>query len=329
MPPLKRPALPAMLLFLAPLPLLAVGCAESTGPDAGAGTSRATKSGPGRIGAVLPTFNHPFFLAMKEGMEAKAKELGVEVDVRDGQDDDAKQIAQVETLLNLGRDAVILCPRDEDALTPAVEAANRASVPILALNRRINGGEVVSYVGADDAEGGVLQGEELVRLLGPKGGKIVYLEGTEGSSPQRKRNAGLMAILQKHPEIELADSRFAGFQEDKAKSVMTDLVRRFKPGEIRAVVAQSDEMALPAAEVAQAEGWKDVAVLGFDGSKAAFDAVRDGRLGCTILQDPREQGARAVEVMAAKLKGETVDQEIVTPLRLINKANVDQHQPAY
>jgi ribose transport system substrate-binding protein len=315
------------LLFLAPL--LTVGCAESTGPDAGGPSSASGKSGPGRIGAVLPTFNHPFFLAMKEGMEAKAKELGVEVDVRDGQDDDAKQIAQVETLLNLGRDAVILCPRDEDALTPAVEAANRVNVPILALNRRINGGEVVSYVGADDSEGGVLQGEELVRLLGPKGGKIVYLEGTEGSSPQRKRNAGLTAILQKHPEIELADSRFAGFQEDKAKSVMTDLVRRFKPGEIRAVVAQSDEMALPAAEVAQAEGWKDVVVLGFDGSKAAFDAVRDGRLACTILQDPREQGAKAVEVMAAKLKGETVDQEIVTPLRLINKANVDQHQPAY
>ncbi|AMV37051.1 sugar ABC transporter substrate-binding protein [Planctomyces sp. SH-PL62] len=323
--PMKRPAELAFLLFLAPL---AVGCAEKSASTEG-GASPASASSSGRIGAVLPTFNHPFFLAMKDGMEAKARELGLEVDVRDGQDDDAKQIAQVETLLNLGLKAVILCPRDEDALTPAVEAANRVSVPILALNRRINGGEVVSYVGADDAEGGVLQGEELVRLLGPKGGKIVYLEGTEGSSPQRKRNAGLMAVLQKHPEIEVADSRFAGFQEDKAKSVMTDLVRRFQPGEIRAVVAQSDEMALPAAEVAQAEGWKDVMVLGFDGSQAAFDAVRDGRLACTILQDPREQGAKAVEVMAAKLKGETVDQEVVTPLRLINKANVDQHKPAY
>jgi len=324
MPLPKRPAELALLLLS---PLLLAGCAENSGREPGG----ASPSGPdsGRIGAVLPTFNHPFFLAMKEGMEEKAKELGVEVDVRDGQDDDAKQIAQVETLLNLGVKAVILCPRDEDALVPAVEAANRASTPILALNRRINGGEVVSYVGADDSEGGVDQGEELVRLLGPKGGKIVYLEGTEGSSPQRKRNAGLMAVLQQHPEIEVADSRFAGFQEDKAKGVMTDLVRRFPPGEIKAVVAQSDEMALPAAEVAQSEGWKDVVVLGFDGSKAAFDAVRDGRLACTILQDPREQGAKAVEVMAAKLKGETVDQEVVTPLRLINKANVDEHRPAY
>ncbi len=314
------------LSLLFGLMLLAPGCGNQTDTSSQTPTDKA---GLGRIGAVLPTFNHPFFLAQKQGMEEKAKELGLTIDVRDGQDDDAKQIGQIETLINLGCSALILCPRDEDALVPAVEAANRAKVPILALNRRINGGEVVSYVGADDAEGGVLQGEELVRVLGPKGGKILYLEGTEGSSPQRNRSAGLLAVLQKHPEIIMVDRRFAGFQEDKAKSVMTDLVRRFQPGEIQAVVAQSDEMALPAAEVAQAEGWKDTIILGFDGSKSAFDAVRDGRLQSTILQDPKEQGAKAVETLAAKLKGQIVDQEVVTPLRLINKANVDQFQPSY
>ena len=102
-----------------------------------------------------------------------------------------------------------------------------------------------------------------------------------------------MAALKKHPEIVIADRRFAAFQEDKAKAVMTDLVRRFSPGEIRAVVAQSDEMAVPAAEVVQTEGWKDVLIFGFDGSRSAFDAIlRAGRLKATILQDPLEQGQR-------------------------------------
>jgi ABC-type sugar transport system substrate-binding protein len=311
---------------------LALGVAGCGGEPEGVPGSPApgnVEARGGKIGAVLPTFSHPFFLAQKEGMEAKAKELGLEIDVRDGQDDDAKQIGQVETLINLGCRAIILCPRDEDALVPAVEAANRANIPIIALNRRINGGEVLCYVGADDSEGGVLQGEELAKLLGPKGGKILYLEGTEGSSPQRKRSDGLTAVLEKHPEITIADRRFAGFQEDKAKSVMTDLVRRFKPGDIQAVVAQSDEMALPAAEVVQAEGWKDVAVLGFDGSKAAFDAVRDGRLQSTVLQDPSEQGAKAVEILASFLKGEKVPAENITPLRLITKDDVDKYKPSY
>ncbi len=324
MPTIQRFQRPGALLILA---LFLQGCGDQA--DVASRPGGEGSGGLGKIGAVLPTFNHPFFLAQKEGMEAKAKELGLELDVRDGQDDDAKQIGQVETLINLGCAGLILCPRDEEALIPAVEAANRANIPILALNRRTNGGEVVGYVGADDSEGGVLQGQELVRMLGPEGGKIIYLEGTEGSSPQRNRAAGLMAVLDKHPEITIADRRFAGFQEDKAKSVMTDLVRRFQPGEIQAVVAQSDEMALPAAEVARSEGWNDVVVLGFDGGKTAFDAVRDGRLRATILQDPREQGAKAVETLAAKLKGETVDQEVVTPLRLITKANVDEFQPSY
>ncbi|MFO0890247.1 MAG: sugar ABC transporter substrate-binding protein [Isosphaeraceae bacterium] len=316
------------LLLLSGLAAGTAGCgSEAEGPS-GTGTSSPTKSG-GKIGAVLPTFNHPFFLAQKKGLEEKAKELGVEIDVRDGQDDDVKQIGQVETLINLGCTAIILCPRDEDALVPAVEAANRANVPILALNRRINGGKVLSYVGADDAEGGVLQGEALVEALGPRGGKIIYLEGTEGSSPQRKRAKGLEAVLQKHPEIVIADRRFAAFQEDRAKGVMTDLVRRFSPGEIFAVVAQSDEMALPAAEVVQSEGWKDVIVLGFDGSHGAFDAIRAGRLKATILQDPLEQGKKAIESMVSHLRGKALDPEVITPLRVITRANVDQFQPAY
>ena len=148
------------------------GCGSGAGvPGSGPVRSGAGSKSAGRIGAVLPTFSHPFFLAQKRGLEEKAKELGVEIDVRDGQDDDVKQISQVETLINLGCNALILCPRDEDALVPAVEAANRAGVPIIALNRRINGGTVLCYVGADDAEGGVLQGEALVESLGPRGAR--------------------------------------------------------------------------------------------------------------------------------------------------------------
>ncbi|WP_165227435.1 sugar ABC transporter substrate-binding protein [Aquisphaera insulae] len=308
-----------------------LGAAGCGGPgDSGPGRGGAPPSAASaRIGAVLPMFSHPFFLAQKKGLEDKAKELGLEIDVRDGQDDDVKQIGQVETLINLGCKALILCPRDEDALVPAVEAANRAGVPVIALNRRINGGTVLSYVGADDSEGGILQGEGVVQALGAEGGKIIYLEGTEGSSPQRKRSEGLMAILKTHPEVVIADRRFAGFQEDRAKGVMTDLVRRFSPGEIRAVVAQSDEMALPAAEVIRSEGWKDVPVFGFDGSHTAFEAVKDGRLRATVLQDPYEQGAKAMETLAAHLKGHKPDPEVITPLRLITKANVDRFKPAY
>jgi ribose transport system substrate-binding protein len=311
--------------------------APAPGAGAGAGSNQATATSAPKtntaktfkIGAVLPMFSHPFFVAQKQGLEERAKELGVEIDVRDGQDDDLKQITQVEALINRGIDLLILCPRDEDALIPAVEAANRANIPVVTLNRRVNGGKFVTYVGADDAQGGATQGTALIAALGPKGGKIIYLQGTQGSSPQRKRNEGLQSILKSHSEIVIADDRFTNFQEDKAKAVMSDLVRRHDKGAIAAIVTQADELAVPASEVARGEGWNDIKVIGFNGSKIAFDAIKSGHLFATILQDPVAQGKAAVTAAVDHLQGKTITEDVITPLELITKANIDQHKPAY
>jgi ribose transport system substrate-binding protein len=274
-------------------------------------------------------FSHPFFLAQQKGMQEEAAALGVDLDVRDGQDDDQKQIVQVEALLNQKVDAVLLCPRDENALAVAVESANRAGIPVITVNRRVAGGRVVTYVGADDAEGGRAQARTLAAALGPEGGKIIYLQGTAGSSPQLSRERGLKEELKAHPEITIAADVFSDFQEDRAKEDMTGLVRRFRPGEIRAIVAQADEMALPAAEVARDAGWADALVIGFNGTAEAFDAVRDGRLHATILQDAADQGRRAVRATVAHLKGEPVPDEVFTPLPVVTRANVATLKPAY
>lgn len=311
-----------------------IGCGgggqESAVPGSGGSTGgAASPTAKKRIGAVLPMFSHPFFVAQKQGLEEKAAELGFEIDVRDGQDDDTKQINQVDALIQKGIDLLILCPRDSEALIPAIEAANRAKVPVITLNRAVNGGEVITYVGADDTAGGVSQGEALVKALGAKGGKIIYLQGTQGSSPQRSRKEGLDKVLAGQKSITIADSRFADFQEDKAKSVMTDLVRRFKPGEIQAIVAQADEMAVPAAEVARAEGWKDLIVIGFNGNKDGFDAIKSGTMTATILQDAAVQGRRSVEAAKEFFDGKTLEKIIYTELPVVDKSNVDQYKPAY
>lgn len=300
-----------------------VGCGGDTSRPAGGDPAAR------RIGAVLPMFSHPFFVAQKAGLEAEGEARGVAVDVRDGQDDDQRQINQVEALISLAPDAIILCPRDENALIPAVESANRAGIPVIAMNRRVNGGEVVTYVGADDADGGRAQARELVKALGANGGRVIYLQGTPGSSPQVSREQGFKEVLEAHPEITLAADQYTDFQEDTAKEVMSGLALRFQPGEIRAIVAQADELALPAAEVAAANGWDDVLVIGFNGTREAFSAIRAGRLHATILQDAAAQGRLAVEAAVKHLDGETLPGEMFTELPVITAENVEQHEPAY
>jgi ribose transport system substrate-binding protein len=319
-----------MWLFLAIV--LVAGCGPgATSPPADPGQS-ASSPAPGnrtlRLGAVLPMFSHPFFIAQRQGLEEEAKRLGVEIEVRDGQDDDQKQIVQVEALITRTPDLIILCPRDEAALVPAVESANRAKIPVVTLNRRVEGGDVVTYVGADDVEGGRIQARALVERLGEKGGAVLYFQGTPGSSPQVSRARGFKEVLQGHPEITLAAEVFANFQEDQAKEQMTGLVRRFPPGQVQAIVAQADEMALPAAEVAQDQGWK-IPVYGFNGTRDAFEAITAGRLEATVLQNAAEQGRLAVQAAVDHLRGKSLPAEIHTPLPLVTRDNASTLEPAY
>src|SRR5438045_505319 len=87
------------------LALLLMGCTEQPSAQP-MNVPKAPK-----IGVVLPMFKHPFFIAMKTAIEEEAKRLKVEVDIRDGQDDDQKQIVQVQALLGTGINALVLCPR--------------------------------------------------------------------------------------------------------------------------------------------------------------------------------------------------------------------------
>ena len=88
------------LILLSVLAVALAGCTSPT--DMMTNPAAPGRYGTERIGIVLPTFNHPFFLALKRGLEERANELGLELDVRDGQHDDVKQIGQVETLIKLG-----------------------------------------------------------------------------------------------------------------------------------------------------------------------------------------------------------------------------------
>ncbi len=149
-----------------------------------------------RIGLVISTQNNPFFVtlkegaeakakelghdlivldSLKEGAEAKAKELGHDLIVLDSQDNPAKELGNVEDLLVKGIDVLLINPTDSDAVVSSVKAANRSKIPVVTLDRAANGGNVVSHVASDNVLGGEMAGNFIVEKLGGKG-KVVELE---------------------------------------------------------------------------------------------------------------------------------------------------------
>ncbi|OEE61446.1 D-ribose ABC transporter substrate-binding protein RbsB [Enterovibrio norvegicus] len=263
---------------------------------------------------VLSTLNNPFFVTMKDGAEAKAQELGYDLIVLDSQNDPSKELSNVEDLTVRGVKAILINPTDSTAVSNAIRIANRSNIPVLTLDRGAARGDVVSHIASDNVAGGEMAGRYIQEKVGETA-KVIQLEGIAGTSAARERGEGFMKTVN-GSNMELLASQPADFDRTKGLNVMENMLAG-NP-DVQAVFAQNDEMALGALRAVQASG-KDVLIVGFDGTDDGIAAVKRGKLGATIAQQPDMIGAIGVETAAKVLKGENVEASIPVPLKVITQ----------
>ncbi|OCH64743.1 MULTISPECIES: ribose ABC transporter substrate-binding protein RbsB [Vibrio] len=263
---------------------------------------------------VLSTLNNPFFVTMKDGAEAKAEELGYKLIVLDSQNDPSKELSNIEDLTIRGVKAILISPTDSDAVSNAIRIANRSDIPVLTLDRGASRGDVVSHIASDNVIGGEMAGHYIMEKVGEKA-KVIQLEGIAGTSAARERGEGFMNAVN-GSDLELLASQPADFDRTKGLNVMENLLAA-NP-DVQAVFAQNDEMALGALRAVQASG-KDVMIVGFDGTEDGIAAVNRGLLGATVAQQPDLIGSLGIEMADKVLKGETVEEYVPVPLKIIAK----------
>lgn len=289
--------------------LMLAGC--SMQPPAWARTDQASDSGKIKIGLSISTLNNPFFVSLKDGVTAEAQKLGIEVIVVDAQNDSAKQSNDVDDLLQQGVNALLVNPTDSAAISSAVQAANVLDIPVIALDRSADQGDVKALVASDNAKGGQMAAEYLVEQLG-KGAKVIELQGVPGASATRERGRGFHEIAD--VQLDVIASQAADFDRTKGLTVMENLLQG-NPG-VQAVFAHNDEMALGAIEAIESSG-KDIPVVGFDGNDDALTSIRNGKLTATVAQQPDLIGQLAVNAARDVLQGKEVEASIPAPLKLV------------
>ncbi|MEG0857459.1 MAG: ribose ABC transporter substrate-binding protein RbsB [Terrisporobacter sp.] len=282
---------------------LLVGCRQNDNSD--------TK----KIGLIVSTLNNPFFVDLKSGIESEAKKLGYDIVVLDSQNDPAKEVSNMEDISVKDVDVVLLNPVDSDSAIASVMVANNLDLPVITVDRAANGGEVVSHVASDNVEGGKMAAQYLVEKLGNKG-NIVELEGIAGSSATRDRGAGFDNEI-KNSDLKIITKQSADFDRTKGLSVMENIIQ--SKGEIHAVFAQNDEMALGAKKALEDANMKDVLVVGFDATDDAVESVKKGNMSATIAQQPKLIGKTAVDLAHRFLSGEKVEDFAPVELQLIVK----------
>lgn len=278
----------------------------------GTSSEQETKDGDFKIGLSISTLNNPFFVALKDGAEEQATELDATLTVADAQNDAAKQVSDVEDMIQKGMDLILINPTDSEAVGAAVQSANDAGIPVITVDRNAESGDVVAHVASDNVAGGKLAGDYMVELVG-EGGKVVELEGIPGASATRDRGQGFNEAID--GKLDVVTKQSANFDRAQGLTVMENILQDNK--DIVAVFAHNDEMALGAVQALNSAGLNDVKVIGFDATDDAVKAVEDGTMAATVAQKPTEIGKLGVEAAVNHLKGETVEENIPVDLELI------------
>ncbi len=139
--------------------------------------------GAPKIAFVMKTANNPFFIEMQKGAEDAAKKLGVSLIVQaaDREVDVEKQMQIVENLIQTKVAALCVTPSGSREIVPAIDKANRAGIPVLVIDTRVDAkalaeskGKVAAFIGSDNYEGGKLPGEFIAKRLRGKG-KVAVL----------------------------------------------------------------------------------------------------------------------------------------------------------
>lgn len=260
---------------------------------------------------------------LKEETEA----LGMSITVTDAAGDTNAQNGQIETFIVEGAQIVSAISNDLDGSVPALEAARGADIPYVSFLTTIRGAddyEKFIYIGSQNYDAGVVQGEYLLENL-PENAKILYFTGTPNDQQYIDRKAGLTETLEKRDDIEILAEYNVENQKDKGMTTAEDCMQAFESFD--AVVCQNDDSALGVVEALKSADRLDgVIIIGIDGSDAALKSVKAGEMTMTVLQNAREQAKAGAEVFA-KIKDGTDPAEIediYVPFAEVTSENVDE-----
>lgn len=285
-----------------------------------------------KVGFSQVETNNPWRIAETESMKAEAARLGHELVYTDAGGSEAKQIADIESMIAQKVDLIFIAPRSEQALAEAVLKAKAACIPVILLDRDVDhsiaapGKDYVTMIGSDFVEEGRRAAEWLAKATNGNA-VIIELEGTVGSSPAIDRKKGFDDEIAKYPNMKIVASQTGDFARDKGRQVTETLLQAHP--DVTAIYAHNDEMAMGAIAALEAAGkvpGKDVIIVSIDGTKDAAQAILDGKLGATCECSPKF-GPKAFEVMLGYANGQTFPAKIVNPDRFFDITNVAEYLP--
>ena len=289
-------------------------------PEKHAGTAED----PFVIGMSQCNLGEPWRVQMNADIKAAAeKHPNLRVIYKDAQNSSLTQRAQVEEFVDQGVDLLIISPKEAAPLTEPVAAAYRKGIPVIVLDRAVQGDEYTEFIGGDNVRIGREAGKWIREALGGKG-RIVELEGLMTSTPGQDRHQGFLEglDLEHNPGLKIVFTGEMKWLEPDARTEMESALAT--NDHIDLVFSHNDPGAHGAYLAAKAaDRDQEMKFVGIDGlPQEGQQYVAQGILSATFLYPTG--GDVAIEQALKILAGEQVEKKIVLGTRIFTKDNVAQ-----
>ncbi|GAB2573507.1 substrate-binding domain-containing protein [Kribbella endophytica] len=311
--------------------LVLAGCgttSDRTSDEPQAQSSKECKGADGKyvIGMSQANVAEPYRQRMDDDIKAAAAEVPqFEVKFADAAQDNAKQVADVDNYITQQIDLLIISPNEAKPLTAVVKKAFDKGIPVLVLDRKVEGDAYTGFIGGDNVQIGTEAGKYVAEKVLPNGGSVVELKGLAGATPQAERNQGFADGIKANPKIKIIATASGDWLREKGQAQM-DALLKANP-KIDVVYAHNDPMAEGAYLAAKAVGReKEMKFIGIDAlpiPSGGIKAVEQGRLTATFTYPTNGKEAIAAAKKILVDCG-TVEKSQVLPTRLIDKANAAQ-----
>ncbi|MBX2819740.1 MAG: substrate-binding domain-containing protein [Rhodothermaceae bacterium] len=276
--------------------------------------------------AVIPKgTSHQFWKSIHAGANKAGSELGAEIIWQGPQkeDDRQMQIQVVQNFISRNVDAIVLAPLDARSLVKPVESAIGRGIPVVIIDSGLESDQISSFVATDNRLGGALAADHLSELLGGEG-KIIVLRYQEGSASTTNREEGFLERIREiAPGIEIVvDNQYAGATIEKAFQVSQNLLNRF--GDVDGIFCPNESSVQGMLRALQTAGKAgEIQLVGFDASESLIEGMRDGHIQGLVLQDPFFMAYQGVQTAVKVIKGETVEAQQNTRVKLVTPENID------
>lgn len=273
------------------------------------------------IGLAVANLQADFFNQIKQSVLAEAKARGAQVIVVDAHGDSATQVNQIQDLVTRGVKALIYIPAGATAAGVPVRAAQKAGIPVVAVDRNAPDAPANSFIATDSVAAAHTLGDFVCKKTGGHG-KVAIIQGQIGTTPEMDRDKGFSAAMANCPGMSIvAKQPSQMWSQSEGFSIAQDMLQRHP--DITVFFGRADGLALGAAQAVKVGNLDHpVTVVGFDGDVAGLKAVQKGTLAATMTQKTQFMGKLAVDTALALVAGKSEPAQQLQEAVLTTGANV-------